>query len=341
MIDFERLVEELLLCETISTETTVSPVKEVFTAIHGTYTSVPPLPTDPSFYNTVQNNIFTRGSAYSLSEDDMIPHYPYIDYLCYINERCKNGSTNIKLDADVWSSLTDFTTPTELITEMTGDWLSYFTNTGHKPADSKLPADRHPVLDYLPMSEALKGLRSKLIEILLAKGVLGKMAMKNYVDNNYNLAEAINSAVSLSQTTISLINRKQEDKNLNYILLNPDLYALGSPKAASGFSRITAPLTQPKQLPEKYKKHSESIFAIAQSIPGYSTSASVSASAVLKFPVSKVQGDATSITEAKLIIQQLQAMSNTLPGSKDLAGKIAKVNTIVGDMGLNVKMHGT
>ena len=343
MIDFERLVEELLLCENISSKTLTSPVDGVYAAINVVFTSTPSLPTDAPFYNTVQNNIFTRSSAYSLAEDDMIPHYPYIDYLCYINEQAKKGSDNIKLDTDIWADLKKGGIPGgDDIGKMTAEWVLHFNGPGTVPAMAKtVTADRHPILDYIPTSQTLLGLRPKLIEILLAKGVLGKLAMKNYVTNNYNLAEALNSAVSLSQTTISFINRKQEDKNLNYILLNPDLYVLGSPKAASGFSRIIAPLTQPKQLPEKYKNRSESIFAIAQSIPGYSTSKSVSAANILKFAVSTVQSDATSITEAKLIIKQLEAMSNTLPGKKDWAGKIDIATKGAKDAMLGTTLVGT
>ena len=365
MIDFERLVEELLLCETtISSETSTSPVVGVYTAIDAEFSSTPSLPTDAPFYNTVQNNIFTRSSAYSLAEDDMIPHYPYIDYLCFINEQVKTGSDNIKLDKDKWANHKRVADGAD-IGIMTDEWVLHFKGPGTVPARAKtVTAVRHPILDYIPQSQTLLGLRPKLIEILLAKGVLGNLAMKNYVTNNYNLAEALNSAVSLGQTNIPFINRKQEDKNLNYILLNPQLYVLGSPgklapvapptistmrrpgpglmsSIKKGVSDIAAPLTQPKQLPEKYKNRSESIFAIAQSIPGYSTSKSVSAANILKFEVSAVQSDATSITEAKLIIKQLEAMSNTLPGKKDWAGKIDIATKGANDAMLGTKLAGT
>jgi hypothetical protein len=310
MLDFEKLVEQLLLCEAsgpIITVTGVFPVKDVCQEIHSKYSTIPPnAPTDDSFYNTVQNNIFTRGSAYPLSEEDMIPYYPYIDYLCYINQLARSGTTNIKLATDNWSELKDTATSSKDITVMSGDWLYYFKNTGSKPAQNK--PNPHPIIDYLPTSEDLRGLRAKLIEILLSKGVLGKMAIENYIKNNYNLAEAVNSAVSLGQQEISIINRKQEDKKLNEILLNPLLYTTGG--AAS-----------PKPIAEKYRTFQESIFAIAKSLPGYAGATSLTPETLLYSPVSRIQQHASSITEAKMIIKQLEAMSNRLPGQKQIMKK--------------------
>lgn len=312
MIDFEELVEELLLCEAISNETGIQPIKDVHSAIAAVFHSTPPPPTDPSFYNTVQNNIFTRGSAYPLSEDDMIPQYPYIDYLCYINELVRgSGSTNIKLDTDDWASLADHGS-TQDIQLMSANWISYFKGTGSKPVSSK--PNPHPILDYLPRSVALQGLRAKLIEILLSKGVLGKIAIKNYIDNNYNLAEAVNSAVSLGQSQISIINRKQEDKNLNNLLLNPQQYAIGGATLSSGV----------KQIQEKYRGFQDSIFAIARALPGYAQAAApLTPEQLLHSFVKNIQQNSTSITEAKLIMQQLEAMSNRLPGQKQIAQRIS------------------
>ena len=108
-----------------------------------------------------------------------------------------------------------------------------------------------------------------------------------------------------------------------------------------GVSDIAAPLTQPKQLPEKYKNYKESIFAIARALPGYAQSTSLTSEQILYLSVRTVQGHSTSITEAKLIIKQLEAMSNTLPGKKDWAGKVDIATKGAKDAMLGTKLAGT
>ena len=345
MINFEKLVESVLLFESVDAIKNVLTTNPALTTVNkettDTYPIPPNLPNQEPFYKTIQDSVFTRSSAYVLAEDDMLSYYAFIDYLCYMNENRKTGSaTNFDLLNDDFVDVKFNNT----IGNLTNAWIDHFKGDGTAPAKSKPEiSTRHPVIDYIPLSSTLKGLRNKLLEILMAKGVLGKLALQNYIKNNYNLAEAINSAVTLGQTNIPLINRKQEDKNINDVLLNPTQYAVGAPGGASSLmGRVASAVTSPKQLPEKAKPFKESILAIAQAIPGYIADKGIKTNEdAIKKLVQEIQGDATTSTNAKLIIQQLEAMSNHLPGKKDYAGLIGGLTQATKGGLLGTKMMGS
>lgn len=289
MINFQKIVEGLLTTE--ATATFIQNLMNFYDRKYDPAYKFPIPGTNARFENDVEQTIFIRGTQNAFLTPELRDHYPYIDYLCYVNEqekKIKNRNINIK----------DLPTLPNIDT-YTSDYIKA-ANSSFKGTVGQM----YPVITYYqPVSYYVKGLHDKVLSALVSTGLIGRIAFDNYVNKNYTLSEAINDTVVLRQQTVSRSRPKSSSKNVDDFIMDYKSYLPGGGK----------------NVPSEFSKNTQAYIALAESIEKYAAAlpkGSATVADVLRSPVRTISADVPRATE---IVKNLKNLADFIP-EKPTAG---------------------
>jgi hypothetical protein len=292
MINFKKLVEHAMLVEA-----STKFAQDLGAFFHSKYDSAYIFPdpgSNPAFEREVETNIFTRGTQNAYLTPVVRDHYHYIDYLCFVNELQKktSGQTrniNIKDIANLPN-----------IDQYTADYIKA-ANSSFKGS----PGTMYPVINYYqPVSYTVKGVHDKVLSALVTNNMLGRLAIENYIANNYTLSEAINDVVVLRQQTISRARPKQTSKDVDDLIINYKQYLPGGGK----------------MMPSKFDKASELYISLAESIEKYTTTKGSPVENTLRQTVKTINSDTPL---SKDVIKNLGNLANFIPERASLSKELS------------------
>jgi hypothetical protein len=261
-------------------------------------------------HDHIQTTLFVpaKGTKYEFIKDFVQPHYPYIDFLCYLNEVFKKTNPNKNLTIDLIPKL--------FKDEDLRKHVTFFIEKSNFNRNSPPPCD--PIRNYIPMSERLRGqFHQSILQALLSTGAVGQSAIANFIKNKFTLSQAINNVISLRSQKVSLFNSsKTQNKELDNTVANYQKYAPGGSLAGRLPSQIKSSNIQ------------DGFFKLCQEIHNYANDETVKKSIqqVLSMTIQELQNN----KQASQIIFVLKELANFIPENPSL---ITKITGIVSGLG--------
>jgi hypothetical protein len=329
MVNFEKLVESVLLLESLESESSANQFAAYFDSTG-----------NPNLDGLKRELLNIFGMSNWPSSTELFPHikqgyskdgtsgtykpfwqqFPIIDFCWYVvddaNKKTEalDPTANFKTTVDLETVCKNFTN------ELTS---KHSVVDGHK---------LNPVCQYVPSSFA--GMR----DIVAVKknngcepGEAGIKALENFIQNKYTLIQAIAHIADMKAPTRGIISRTAVipivDSNIRKAFTRSEMFVAGAPKAGVFASR------GPKQIPEKLKtitgdeiiKMSNLIQAYANEdrppVPKDSKPSPITEkelNVVLDTQVGQIKNKGTETSNE--IIKWLTAQSSAEPGKKDYAG---------------------
>jgi hypothetical protein len=335
MINFERLVESLILAEAsgqnlayyFGNTSELTKLKDFLFKAFDVPTDWP----DPVTIFAILASVASRGGTQNYQR--FYDYFPAIDFAWFVLSKHPNSldpSTGPDISSDIDNLETEF-----INTCARNNSISY-------PLASDF-SKKDPVCTYSPVSV----IGNKEIIVVRKNygckpGALGAKALENFIKNKYGLLQAIAHIADMSKSTRTIVTRTQlipiVDKDIRDVFRFSQDYVVGAPKG--GVTRIfgnlnpnpgTVATRNPKQIPTRLKSiKAESIMEMADLVKAYAAQYIVPKTTpptpttekdidkVLDTKVAVIANNSDEISKA--IIAWIVMHANVEPGKKDYAG---------------------